>query len=234
MKFRSPLALASCVFAGCAFPAGAAVLSAWDFETNTPADSTNSTTSPSVVAESGVFTTGFTTVGVHTSAATDWSTPAGNGSANSFSVNTWAVSDYFQFASASTGYAGITVSFDQTGSNTGPRDFKLQYSTDGSTFTDFSTYSLPGPVSVGWNATTAVVPASTSFAFDLSGLTVLDNDASIFFRIMNTTTTSINAGTVATGGTGRIDNLVVATIPEPASAVLGAFGLLALLRRRRR
>lgn len=204
-------------------PAHAAVIAQWTFETSVP------TTAGPHAAEVG---TGSAT-GFHTSASSVYSNPAGNGSLESFSSNFWAVGDYYQFTTDSTGYEGITISFDQTGSGTGPRDFKLEYSIDGATFTEFATYSLPGPSAVSWSTATPVTPASTSFSFDLSAVTSLDNDSSIFFRLTNATTTSIGGGTVATGGTGRVDNVVIASIPEPATALLGALGFLAILRRRR-
>lgn len=224
--------LCSAVVTACGtLNASAAVLSAWTFETNTPADVTNAATGPSVVAESGIFTTGFAAVGVHSSSNTDWTTPAGNGSANSSSANEWTVGSYFQFATASTGYEGITITFDQTGSNTGPRDFKLQYSTDGSVFTDVSggAYAV---INGGWSSTTPV--NTTSFSFDLSAITALNNDASIWFRMVSTSTVAVNGGAVATTGTGRIDNVVISGVPEPSgAAILGSIGVLGLLRRRR-
>lgn len=231
MKIHNFLLPAVVVTACGTVSANAVVLSAWTFETNTPADVTNSATGPSVVAESGLFTTGFTAVGVHSSANTDWTTPAGNGSANSYSANEWTVGSYFQFATASTGYEGITITFDQTGSNTGPRDFKLQYSTDGSAFTDFTggAYTV---INGGWSSGTPV--NTTSFSFDLSAITALNNDASIWFRLVDTSTVAVNGGAVATTGTGRIDNVVISGVPEPSgAAIIGSIGVLGLLRRRR-
>ena len=58
------------------------------------------------------------------------------------SANHWAVGDYFQFSLSTIGFNSLTVSFDATGSNTGPRDFILQYRTTGVTFTDFANYSI--------------------------------------------------------------------------------------------
>ena len=66
----------------------ATVLSSWTFETNTPADLSNSVVGPPVLSEGGIYL--GTVTGLHASAASDWTTPAGNGSANSYSVNTWA------------------------------------------------------------------------------------------------------------------------------------------------
>lgn len=222
MKSNYPVFATALVVTLGSLPAHAAVIAQWTFEASVP------TTAGPHAAEVGTGSA----LGFHASTST-YSNPAGNGSTESFSSNTWAVGDYYEFTTNSTGYEGITVSFDQTGSNTGPRDFKIEYSIDGTTFTDFDTYSLPGPPAVAWSTSTPVVPASTSFFFDLSSIAALDNDSSIYFRLTNTSTTSINGGTVASGGTGRVDNVVIATIPEPTTILLGALGFLAILRRRR-
>jgi hypothetical protein len=101
------------------------ILADWTFETSQPA-ATDSTTAGPYAAESGVYGSSSKASGNHAGSATDYSSPAGNGSSHSFSANTWAVGDYWQFQGSSTGYQDITLSFDQTSSNTGPRDFKVR------------------------------------------------------------------------------------------------------------
>lgn len=204
-------------------------LAQWTFELNPPADLTDSASILGIAADVGTGTASA----LHASAATDWTTPAGNGSANSLSANTWAVGDYFQFSLSSVGYSGISVSFDQTGSNTGPKDYYLAYSTDGSSFTLFGNYSL---VNGSWTSGAPTL-LPTSYSFDLSSITALNDAASIYFRLVNATTVSISGGTVATGGTDRVDNFTVmaAPVPEPsAAALLGGFGLLGIFMAARR
>ncbi len=221
-------ALAATALAAFTFSAQAATVVQWDFQIP-PADLNNSAVSPSVAAAIGTGTAS----GVHASADTDWSTPAGNGSSDSFSSNTWAVGDYWQFSFSTTGYTGLMLSFDQTGSGTGPKDFTLAYSTNGSSFTSFATYALPA---VTWNATTAN-PAST-FTMDLSAVTALNNQATVFVRLVDASTTSIGLGVVAAGGTDRVDNFTVnlTPVPEADTAAMLAAGLaaLAFMARRRR
>ena len=147
--------------------ARADILSQWTFEINTPADLLDSTTISGIAADFGSGTAS----GVHAGALSDWTTPAGNGSANSLSVNTWAVGDYFQFQLSTIGFTGLGVSFDQASSGTGPRDFDFAYSTDGSVFTTFASYSVLQnglAPNAAWNGTTP--SPAYSFAFDLSGL----------------------------------------------------------------
>ncbi len=211
-------------------PAHAVTVVQWDFEgTTTPPDLTDSTTSPSVAASLGTGTA----LGVHAGAATDWSTPAGNGSANAFSSNTWAVGDYYQFSFSTLGFTDLLLSVDQIGSSTGPRDFSLGYSTDGVSFTPFASYSLTA--TPAWSSST-YQPVHT-YSFDLSAITALDEQALVVIRLSNASTTSIGGGTVAAGGTGRVDNFtVMATpVPEPGAlalmlAGLGAVGFVARRR----
>ena len=134
------------------------VLAAWSFEGVT---TTNTGTTPIVsvgspAADSGVQTAGSSFTGLHASSSTVWSNPAGNASAKSVSSNNWGVGDYYQFSFSTTGYTAISITWDQTGSGTGPRDFKVQYSTNGTSFTDAagtnSSYSLTNPA-IAWSAT---------------------------------------------------------------------------------
>jgi hypothetical protein len=210
------------------------ILAQWTFEINTPADLADSTTISGIAADIG----NGTASGVHASAVSDWSTPAGNGSANSLSVNNWGVGDYFQFQVSTLGYTGIGLSFDQTSSSTGPRDFELAYSTDGSLFTVHPPYTVLQnglTPNASWNGTTS--SSAYSFSFDLSGVSALDNQATVFLRLVNTSTTAVNGNTVALTGTDRVDNFTVfSPVPEPSTAVLAILGGLlgfAFLRRKR-
>ena len=184
---KKTIALLSALVLSSLFSVRADILSQWTFELSPPADLANSATISGITADSGSGTAS----GVHAGALSDWTTPAGNGSANSLSVNTWAVGDYFQFQVSTIGFTGMGISFDQTSSSTGPRDFDFAYSTDGSLFTTFSPYTVlqngltPNPA---WNATTS--SSAYAFSFDLGGVTAIDEQASVYFRLINSSTTS--------------------------------------------
>jgi hypothetical protein len=196
-------------------------LAQWTFESNTTGNYTPGagTTTSNYLAEGGSQAGTAAATGLHASSAT-YSSPAGNGSTKSLSANTWSIGDYWQLSLNTVGFSGLSLSFDQTGSSTGPRDFVLSYSVNGSGFTTIgSTYSVPLS---SWNATT-VMPGFTQ-TYDLGSL--VDDASSVVFRLTDVDTTSIGGGTVAVAGTDRIDNVSVFTtpVPEPSSALFGILG----------
>ncbi len=187
------------------------------------------TTVTGIVPEVGTGSGG----GSHVSALTAWTTPVGNGSAKAFSANNWAIGDYWQFQVSTVGFTKIGLSYDQTSSSTGPRDFSLSYSTDGSTFTPFSSYIvLANSAPIGPWVSATNNPSFTVTA-DFSAVTALDNAATVYFRVTDTSTTSASGGTVGTGGTDRLDNFTVTSIPEPTTMALLGLGAAAMLLRRK-
>lgn len=195
----------------------------WTFETSLPASA--GPLSPEVGSGSAL--------GYHATTST-YSSPTGNGSSHCFSSTAWAVNDYYQFTISTLNYQNLSVSYDQTSSNTGPGQGQLEYSTDnGTSFKPVqSVYPILANASpnVAWTATT--YNSAYTHSFDLSTLTDLNNATSVIFRIVDPSTLSANGGTVASGGTDRIDNFLVTgssvVVPEPTSlSLLGGFGLLA-------
>lgn len=199
-----------------------AQIAQWTFETSVPA--TAGPFSPEVGSGSAS--------GSHAGAAV-YSSPAGNGSTHSFSANLWAVGDYWLFQVNTLGLNNVGLSWDQTSSNTGPKDYNLDYSLNsGVSWNTVSSYSVLANASPNaWSASTPV--PSATFSPNLAG--VVDNQASVWFRLIDTDTVSANGGVVAVAGTDRVDNVTVAVVPEPMSlSLLGGFGLLAWFINRRR
>jgi len=233
IRFSPPfrVAVLAAVFSA---PAHAVVLAGWTFETNTPTLTTGATSGPAVSAETG--TRPGTLGGVHTTAAT-WNSAEGNGSEHAYAADSWTTGDYFQFSSSSTDHENITVSLDQIGASGSPRDFQFSYSIDGTNFVNFGVPYLVernAPTNILWD--NQVATDLTTYTFDLSGISALDDAAAIYFRISQVGTTSVNGTTVTASGFSRIDNVVIngtAIVPEPATALLGIAGLLGFLRRRR-
>ena len=201
----------------------AQTIAQWTFETTVPA--TSGPFSPEVGAGSAS--------GSHVGTAT-YSSPAGNGSSHSFSVNTWAVGDSWLFQVNTLGFQNVGLSWDQTSSNTGPRDYNLDYSlNNGSTWTTVLSYSVLANAAPNTPWTATAYNAAFTFTPTLAG--AVDDQASVTFRLINTDTVSANGGVVAATGTDRVDNFTVGVVPEPTSlSLMGGFGLLAWVLGRRR
>jgi hypothetical protein len=213
----------------------------WTFETNTPANLTDVASQTGLSPDTGSGTAG----GVHASALTDWTTPPGNGSAESFNSNRWAIGDYYEFSVATTGFEDIQVSWDQARSSQGPTTFDFSYSVNGGAFvTALDDYSvLISETSAGPPATEpwdALTPRQSAFTFtvDLSSALTLNNAANVAFRLTGVSTPSSANGTV------RVDNFLVegtaiVAVPEASSFVFGGAictvaGLWSWRQRRRR
>ena len=102
-KFRFVAALASGLIIS--LSANAQTIAQWTFETSLPA--TAGPFSPEVGAGSAS--------GSHAGAAV-YSSPSGNGFSHSFSANTWAVGDFWQFSASTATYSGIQLDWDQVSS----------------------------------------------------------------------------------------------------------------------
>jgi PEP-CTERM motif len=202
----------------------------WTFEVSQPATAGNGTST--FAAELGADAATSYANGSHASGSAVYSTPAGNGSAHSFSANGWVTTsgggDYWQFSTPTGGSSSMSITWDQTGSATGPAHFKLQESNDGTTFSDVASYTvlLNGAPNPAWATSGAGLPsAAYSFSQTLSGLTA----STVWARLVQTDNVSINGGTVAAGGTDRVDNMNIGgVVPEPASIVLAGTCLIGL------
>jgi hypothetical protein len=188
---------------------------------------------PSYVPGAGVSTTNFyaeqgaqagvaAITGWHSGYGTPtYSSPVGNGSLRSLSANGWTnyPGDYWQIAVSTTGFTNISLVFDAVGSGTGPRDFKVMYSTDGSTFTQFATYTVVS--SPSW--TSGSTQVGETYTYDFSSITALANQSTVYFRLVDNSTNNIGGGSgggVATGGTSRIDNVAVSGSVPGAPSIL--------------
>lgn len=188
-------------------------LAVWTFETSKPVNA-----GPHV-AESGLFAS---TSYASTNTGGAVTNPTGEGSNESFATDGWAIGEYFQFSAPTLGYTGISLRFDQRSSGTGPRTFDVYYSTNGSSFERFSSYTVGGS-------------SFSEHTVNLASISGLDNQSNIYFRMVLTSNEGASGGTVQGGGTSRIDNVTIralSTVPEPSSMLLGAIGVMMLLKRR--
>jgi uncharacterized protein YjdB len=115
---------------------------------------------------------------------------------------------YWEVSFETTGYSNLKLSSKQQGSNTGPKEFKVQYSLDHTNWVDIPN----GTITVANNTTTGVLN-NLSLPDDTS------NQSLVYVRWITTSNTSVNGGTVASAGTNRISEIVVTGVansnPDP-------------------
>jgi hypothetical protein len=169
----------------------------WNFDTSTNAPSTGTGTATILVATG---TPSFP--GGSPSSGKAWSTtgfPAQGGGSGTAGFN---------FAVSTTGYSSISVSLDISGSNTGSKYFQMQYTTNGSTWSNVGTATAIGATGASpatWVTMTNAIPVAA------------DNNANFAVRVVsvfdpanNTSYTPIGASsTYAAGGTARVDNVTI-------------------------
>lgn len=218
---RSTALLAALALLSLHLTARAALLASFTLEHSQP------TSFGPFPAESGLHAaTSFASIS-HADALATHSIPTGNGSHNAWSSNFWRLNDAYLFHTSSSGFESLTISFDQTRSSTGPRNFRLDFTLDGTLWTPITTYVVSA---LPWSPTTWL-PASSFGPFPLP--TLADNQPSLTLRLLNTTTGS------APSGTNTIDNIHLSAtpiqpIPEPTTplTLLAAASLTTLSRRR--
>ena len=159
----------------------AATIANWTFETSIP------TTAGPLAPESG----SGTGTSVHVT-PNSFSNPSGNGSAESWNSDSWAIGDYYQFQVSTAGLSDIGFSWDQTRSSAGPGqpaptspNFRLQFSTDGSSFTNVVDYLVQA---LTWNSTTATV--ASQFSQDLSSFDPTQQSANGLFSLNSDSSSS--------------------------------------------
>ena len=171
-------------------------LALWTFQVSVPATAGPHTPESGAYAFVGVSAARS----CHADPSTAYDNPTGNGSTESFSSNYWGIGDYYEFKTRTAGYQGITIAWDQTRSSTGPTTFSLDYSTDGNTFTNlvpsYTVLSDPN----GWSQSTRIM--TDVFGPD-SAPAVLNNQATVYFRLTNLVAPGSG------GGTNRVDNVEI-------------------------
>lgn len=135
-------------------------------------------------------------------------TGSGTFAANSNNWNDGAGTKYWSVSISTVGFEDIQVSSRQQSSNTGPRDFKVQYRV-GNTG-DWNDVA-DGSITVANNFTVGVVDG-ISLPEDAN------NQNTVQLRWLMTSNTSVANGTVANNGTNRIDEIFITGIESDGPA----------------
>ena len=187
----------------------------WTFENSTPSGSGASSATYSPEFGSGQASS------AHASSSTVYTSTTGDGTSHSFSSNHWAAGDYYQFMvdlSSYSGNADVVVSAEVNASAPGPKDLKLQYSADGSTFTDADTFSVAtsSGTPIAWNPSTYNPASLVEFNLGQSVSSGLLGQSTVYFRFTVADSTSLNGGTIGAGpGRLMVDDVTIATTDAP-------------------
>ncbi len=151
--------------------------------------------------------------------------------------------DYMQFAVSSAGWANMELGFRMRVTGSGSGEWQLQYSTDGETFTNFTTgtyscsytaYSSDGSsssASVSGSITDGVADMTqgyhsstayyVTFTFDVPE--GAENAENLYIRLVPSTTLKANgsSGTPGTSSTARIDSVILSGSPIVDDSITG-------------
>lgn len=168
---------------------------------------------PNQIADAGITANLTETITRESSYLHTYTYPNGfNNVGNALSSTYWDNGvdlKYWQVKFNTLGYQSLTISSKQRSSDTGPKDFRLQYSSDsGTTWVDIpgSSFSL---LANTWNS-------SSINNFSLPS--ECDNQNSVLIRWVIDSNTSANGNTIASGGTNRIDDILITGIEIPLTS----------------
>lgn len=217
-------------------PAHALTVTQWTFNSAVPDNSTSTgTTSPAFGAGTASLLGGVTSPGFNSGVGSSDPAPGDNSGWQTTNYAVQGAGDKtrgVQFLVSTVGYQGISISYDLRHSNTSSRYEAVQYTLNGSTWIDAATFD--GNAGDTWfNGRTV----------DLSSVAGADNNANFGFRVLATFAPSTSqyavsnpSSTYGASGTWRFDMVTVSAVPEPATGLLLAGGVLAVgaaARRRR-
>ncbi|WP_455714920.1 CehA/McbA family metallohydrolase, partial [Anaerosporobacter sp.] len=138
-------------------------------------------------------------------------------SGNVLKAKGWSVDNYWQMGFNPSGYENLAIGFEAFSSGTGPAEFKLQYSLDGTTFQDIENAIY----------TIASTKSSDTTKYIMELPSVLSNVSQLYIRWVNIGTLSVNNGIVAATGTSSLGSITlsgtpiagyVPTVVEPVTA----------------
>ena len=165
----------------------------WDFP-NSPDDA---------IADGGITANNAKTITVVGATGTITYVPLTGGTSSQATLSGWDNgnnSKYWEIEFSTTGYYNTRFSSLQRSSNTGPKNFKVQFKIGAvGTWTDFTSST----------SVTVANDFTTGQLTNISLPSACDNQSSVYLRWIMTSNLQVNSGNVASGGTSAIDNILV-------------------------
>ena len=143
-----------------------------------------------------------------------------------------AADEYYLIETSSAQYGNLEISFFMKGSNTGAKNFVLEYSTDGKTFNkagkgtlecNYTAYtrdeagnSVPSPVEINKELTDGAFSLQTASKMHEIHIALpegANNAEKLTLRLRVTDSTSIKGGTIGTGGTNYFNDIKITANP---------------------
>ncbi len=116
---------------------------------------------------------------------------------------------YWQIKTSTIGFKGLVFNFISRSSNTGPRDFNTEWSTDGVSWNAFGkTYQSTG-------CQIKIESTSPAEQFGMALPAGAENQSTLYIRIIQKSEVSVNGGTIATGGTHGVNSLQLYGSKDP-------------------
>jgi hypothetical protein len=195
------------------------VITQWNFNSN-PADASTSTGSITPSTGTGTLTALLTTSSFSSGTGSSDPTTIDN---SGLGLTGWQTQGNgnktagIQFAVSTIGNSNINLKFDLRHSNTGPRHFTVQYTTNIAATT-------PIWIDFADDSTTAGDLFVNNRSYNFSAITALNNNANAGFRIVaafrpstSTYVAATSTSNYATTGTWRFDMLTIRTAPTNAT-----------------
>lgn len=129
---------------------------------------------------------------------------------NSAKATNWSQGDYWQIQFSTLGYSVLTLSSKQRSSSTGPKDFKVAYSLDGTSWNDVA----GATVQTADNYTLGVLT-------NISLPAACDNQSIVYLNFITTSDTAVNGGVIGSTGVSNIDDISVGGIDTIAPVIVG-------------
>ena len=224
--------IAAAIAALLALPATADTLVQWNFN-STPPDANTGTGVTAPAVGTGTASLLGTTARFASGDASGGSSDPATGDDSGWNTTTYAAQGTgdrirgAQFAASTVGYENIVLSFDQRHSNTASRYAAVQYTTDGSTWTDVSLFDADQGGDKWYLARTV----------DFSGIAGVDDNASFAVRVVaafapgaSSYLAATTGSNYSTTGTWRFDMVTISgtaipPVPEPGALALLLAGL---------